>query len=770
MTHQSWLALLLVLSLLVPVASQQKQSPAPAPPSPQQAEDERDDVVRITTNLVQIDAVVTDRTGKQVTSLTPEDFEIYENGKQQEIKNFTYVANGQPAAALADAATIIPQTDKKAARKNVMLTPPVRLRPEQVRRTIALVVDDLGLSFESMHFVRDALRKFVDEQMQPGDLVAITRTGAGIGALQQFTSDKRLLYAAIDRVRFNMAGRAGIGYFSAITDEPLNTYAKRPQVPGSELGQPLDNPVNKQNVERDVRQRVSEYRDEIFSVGTLGALNFIIRGLRELPGRKSVVLMSDSLSLFEAGGQTNSRLLDSVRHLTDLSNRASVVIYTIDARGLQTLNLGAQDQLSGIYTSPTGQNRSGIDPRATAARLDERTLDFLNSQSGLNYLADQTGGFFVQNNNDINLGIRRVLEDQRGYYLIGYRPDEATFDPISGQRHFNKIEVKVKRPGLAVRTRTGFFGITDEQARPVRNTARQQLMAAITSPFASGAIDLRLTSLFLNDPTYGSFVRSLIYVDGQSLKFTEEADGSHKAAVDVVAMTFDAEGTTVDQRYRTETVVVRGSEYNDVLRDGLIFGINLPVKKAGAFQLRIAVRDANTQRVGAANQFIEVPNLTKNRLTLSGMYVASSELRRTISAATNTLTSAPAVTARETPGTEEGKIGEVDPQAGPAVRRFRPGTTIDYGYEVYNAQLDKQTRRPQLQTQLRLFRDNKPVFSGKVISISGPSDSKRLVAFGHLKLGENLTPGEYVLHVVVTDTLAKEKQATTAQWIEFEIR
>ena len=75
--------------------------------------------------------------------------------------------------------------------------------PEQIRRTIALVVDDLSLSFESAYQTQKALKKFVDEQMQDGDLVAIIRTGAGIGALQQFTSDKRILYAAIEKVKWN---------------------------------------------------------------------------------------------------------------------------------------------------------------------------------------------------------------------------------------------------------------------------------------------------------------------------------------------------------------------------------------------------------------------------------------------------------------------------------------------------------------------------------------------------------------------------------------
>src|SRR5205823_13012047 len=101
--------------------------------------------------------------------------------------------------------------------------PRTALRPEQIRRTIALVVDDLSLSFESAYQTRRALKKFVDEQMQEGDLVAIVRTGAGIGALQQFTSDKAMLYAAIEKVKWNPLGSGGISAFAPVEDAPLST-------------------------------------------------------------------------------------------------------------------------------------------------------------------------------------------------------------------------------------------------------------------------------------------------------------------------------------------------------------------------------------------------------------------------------------------------------------------------------------------------------------------------------------------------------------------
>jgi VWFA-related protein len=762
---RSLLALALACSTVAQAAGQQ-------PANPQTPAQDQEQVVRITTNLVQIDAVVTDRNGKQVTDLGPSDFEIYEDGRAQEIKNLSFVLL-QPAAT--------PSTPAPRARPDATAAPapPVQLRPEQVRRTIALVVDDLGLSFESMYFVRKSLHKFVDEQVQPGDLVAVIRTGAGVGALQQFTTDKRLLHAAIDHIKFNSQTRS-IGAFAPVETNTLDSRSvdSGPDILPDTTTQDLE---HRTNVEQRAREGEKQYRDQIFSVGTLGALNFVVRGLRELPGRKSVVLLSDTLSLLDPQGGTDFRTLENVRRLTDLANRASTVIYTMDARGLQPLNITAADGSYGTVGRPSAFAQGTPSQFFPGGDMIEaRANEFFESQTGLNYLAHQTGGFFVQNDNDLNHGLRRVLEDQKGFYLIGYRPDETTFDAKTARPEFHKLEVRLKNhPDLRVRTRTGFYGVPNEEARPVYHTREQQLMAAITSPFASGAVDMRLTSLFLNEQTYGSFVRSLIYVDARGLTFTDQPDGTHKATVDVAAMTFGADGEVVDQRFRTETLQVRDAEYRAALRDGLTFGINLPIKKPGAFQLRVAVRDAASARVGSANQFIEVPNLGKNRLTLSGLYVAANENRQTPAAPTQTggaITPAQTSTANAAStslpsgaGADEGQLAESDPQAGPAVRRFRAGMLIDYGYEAYDARPDAASKRPHLQTQVRLFHDNQQVFAGKVLDIWGQPASRRLVAFGHLQLGQSLVPGDYILQVIVRDVAGKDVRVAS-QWLPFEIK
>ncbi len=704
---------------------------------------EKDDVVRISVTLVQVDAVVTDRQGRQITDLKPSDFEIFEDGRRQPITNFVYVAT-QPDAPAP------PKTDTRS-KGPVLIGPPVRLRPDQARRTIALVVDDLGLSFESTVAVRNALKKFVEEQMQPGDLVAIIRTGAGMGALQQFTADKRQLYAAIERVRWNILGRGGISTFAPMVVDKSSLASAEKDLPRGGAQEGNDPGVDNGGT---LSRKVDDLRTEIFSVGTLGALNFVIRGLRELPGRKSVILFSDGFKLFSGAVgsqdrfQGSQRVLEALRRLTDLANRASVVVYTIDARGLQTLGPAAVDDVEA----------KGADIQSA---MESRRQELLDTQQGMQYLAQETGGLAFTNN-DLVRGVKRALDDQSGYYLLGYIPEQATFKLEQGRGKFHKISVKVQQAGLRVRSRSGFYGVADEEPSSVAGTPEQQVLAALMAPFASGDVTLKLTSLFGHEPKAGSLVRSLLHIEPRDLTFTEQPDGSRQSVMDVAAVTFSDNGQIVQQEARTYTLHVPASQFERLMQRGFLYSINLPVKKAGAFQLRVAVRDSASGRVGSANEFIEVPDISKNRLALSGLVVSGSDPAKRESA-----NQAAEATARE----KEGAVQEFDPQAGPAVRILQSGMLLDYGFLIYNAQLNRKTKQPQLEAQVLLLKDGKQIFAGRIgpLAVSGQPDLKHIRAVGQLRLGPELTAGEYVLQVIVTDKLAKEKYRTATQWMDFEL-
>lgn len=707
------------------------QTPRPtATPKPVES---TDDVVKISTSLIQVDVTVTDKNGKIVTDLKPEDFEVYENKEKQKITNFSFIST--------DAQTLSATPRPKEKSLSTTILPTVTLRPEQIKRTVALVVDDLTLSFESTYYVRRALKKFVDEQMQDGDLVAIIRTGGGIGALQQFTSDRRQLYAAIEKVRWNPAGSGKVGAFAPI--EP--TLLEQARAAGAEV---TDEQLAAEKV---TNQRNSDFQGSIFATGTLGALNYIIGGMRELPGRKSIMLMSDGFKLTvmgESGFTETSRILESLRRLTDLANRASVVIYTMDARGLQTLGLSAAD-------STSDQSLEELQEKIT-----DRRNELFDTQQGLTYLAQQTGGAAIINNNDLAGGISKMLAEQKGYYLLGYEPDDETFDPKT--RRFNRLNVKVNRPGLKVRYRSGFFGITDEampattNAAAVKKTPGQRITEALTSPFSANGVDMRLNTLFGHDAKNGSYVRSLMHIDSKNMKFTDEPDGSHKLIFDVLAMSFGDNGMVVDRLSKTYTLTVRNEAYQKIQEEGFVYSFLFPIKKPGAYQLRVALFDHGSERVGSANQFIEVPNLKKNRLTLSGLVLKNltqGEYQKFMSGSNST----------------EGDSGS-SMQSDTSLRRFKRGTVLRYGGEIYNAKI-ASAQSSQITSQIKIFRDGKLIFDGKPgpVVVTGQNANQIAAVTGAINLGTEMLPGDYVLQITVTDNMAKGKSQIATQFVQFEI-
>jgi VWFA-related protein len=724
-------ALALTLTLLAPSAAQQ--------PRPAQDEEE---VVRITSNLIQIDAVVLDSEGRQVTDLTADDFELSEDGRPQAITNFSYVNNSPEANAAAGAKPSAPSN----AAKGSPPVPPARVKPGEARRIIAFVVDDLGLTFQATAYVRNFLKDFVKDQMRPGDLVAVVRTSAGVGALQQFTSDPRLVGRAIERLHFQPGFRSPTGTFAAsaekLKDKPKDSDKEAPE---NEKGEGAPD------------------RDALFTVGTLGALNYVLRGAAEMPGRKSVVLISQTTRLFKLNGR-DADVREYLQRMADLANRASASVYELDASDLTPEKTSSQLGLvQSVQRAPgpaggaggiggrspsdasVGSNQSPTNMSLAESLLTSRELSgdrsLYQTKTALRYLAKQTGGARV-------FRIERVLEDQRGYYLIGYRPDEKNFDPQKAGQKFHDVTVRVKRPGLRVRHRTGFYASRDVDMAAAPTTREGRLLRALTSPLASGSIGLSLTPLFGNDAQTGSFVRALIHVDARALKFTEEPSGTRKASVEVLAVTLGESGKPLDQADGVETIRVAPADYEKLLATGLRYTLKVPIKSPGAYQLRVAVLDEASQQVGSANELIEVPDLGGGRLALSGLVVSGKPGEGTTAAAP-----------------------EAELEADPAVRRLRAGMELRYDFHIYNAQLDPATKRPQLQTQVRLFREGQLAYEGKLapFDTTQQDDLKRLVAGGGVKLNRAAVPGDYTLQVVVTDLLAKEDRRTATQWIDFQI-
>ena len=687
-----------------------------------------DDEIKISTTLIQVDVTVTDKNGNIVTDLKPEDFEVYENGKKQDITNFSFVSQGNKIA----------QADNKEKtngdKKNILPIPSVRLQQEQVKRTYALVVDDLGINFENVSWVQRTLRKFVNEQMQDGDLVAIIRTGSGIGALQSFTSDKRQLLASVDKIKWNAYGRGGVGLF-----EPIRTTLKE-DISGMKNsgGQDSKDPAGNDE-DKLLQKQFDDFRNDNFSVGTLGALSYVIRGMRQLPGRKSIMLFSEGFQLTSENAP--NRIFDSMRVLADMANRSSVVIYTLDPRGLQNpLMATAEDDLKDLRIgNDTATSRFDTDPR------ELRATNFRDSQQSLRYLAYETGGIPFVNQNNLSKGLERAINDQSGYYLLGYEPDETTFDPKKNK--FNKLEVKLLRSDLKIRYRSGFFGITDEKIQDVPKTPQQKLVGALVSPFGANDINLNLYPVFQNDVKNGNIIQALVYIDVKDLNFSQEKDQNRKANFDLVAMTFGDNGTQIDQLSKNYTIEISERVYQNMLKNGFVYTLSVPVKKSGAYQFRIALRDTKSEKIGSVSQFIEVPNI-KKRLVLSNIILDdfTPEEWQKVRLGGNRDESERSVLIDTT------------------LRQFKRGTILRYDYVVYNP---KTTR--QVKTQLRLIRNGKVAYEEPLSAIKteGQTDLSRLQTAGALTLGKNLEIGDYILQIIATDDENSNKVAM--QFVEFEI-
>lgn len=721
-------------SLILIVLSIAIFSQTPRPTAAPRTDDA--DVVKISTALIQIDVTVTDKKGNPAAGLQPEDFEILENGDAQTITNFSYVP-------LTDLTLEEEEVAESKIKDSLPPLPPGSLKPEEIRRTYALVVDDLGLSFENSFFVKEALKKFINEQMQPGDLVAILRVSRGIGALQSFTSDKRLLLAAAEKIRWNSISRTGLNSF-----EPVVSSMKE-QLTGTKRSDGTVKTIEGIAKENEANLGAREAFRENSAYGTLGALRYIIRGMNDLPGRKSLMLFSEGFSTFDysetLSGRSNlprtNEIYDGLRGLAELANRSAVVIYTLDPRGLTVpgdLPLAADD----------------LNDSSVAAKLKIRGRRIIDSQNSLRFLAEETGGIAYVEQNGLNRGIGKVLNDQRGYYLIGYQPEAETFDPQKNK--FNKLTVKLKRPDLRIRYRSGFFGVTDEKYQQTNRTPQQQLVAALVSPFGAAQVNLDLYSIFYNDDRDRNFIRSFVYIDPQDLAFARGADGLHRAKFEIIAMIFDSNGAAAGNNINAVDLEFTDERFAVVQKKGILYNLTVPIVKTGAYQFRIALRDAATGKIGAASQFIELPNLDKKRLTLSSVILKGFSMNEWKK-----------ISLGQSP---DEKSSDKSALLDTVSRQFRRGTVFTYAFAIYNAKTDSQ-RKPQLRIQTRLFRDGKVILEGapSPVETSRQPDARRIEVLDAVTLGTDLAPGEYVLQLIVSDQLAKGDKRLAAQTVDFEI-
>ncbi|MEO6238107.1 MAG: VWA domain-containing protein [Vicinamibacterales bacterium] len=693
---------------LVVMPSLPAASPQQAPETPR---------FRVGVDAVRIDAVVTDGNGRIVTDLTAADFEVRQDGKRQAVTFAQYMPVltgpdpvGNPAAgAPRDVANTAPSAAPAVNR-------------EDVQRTFALVVDDLSLSVESLQNTRRALHAFVDRELRPTDLVALVRTGGSAGS-QSFSTDRRVLHAAIEGLRWNVFSRNAVESY-----EPLNIYALGGSAgPGGGSATGID--------PNDFKA-LTAFRSSLATAGSFGALNLVIRGTRALPGRKAVVFVSEGFTMTGAL-EPDTRVRLALDRVIEQATRAGVVIYSFDCRGLQTAGLQAADNFKAASLEVGAMD-------AMARGLAKDRSDFnRDTQEGLKYIAEQTGGFAVLNTNDLSKGLSRITDDVRGYYVIGYVPQAGTFARPGEKPSMHKISIDVTRRGLRVKTRKAFLGVSDPPDDSAPATPAHELVRAATSPFTAAALSLHATSLPAYTPAEGMFVRSLLHVDARGLTFAPGDAGKQTAAVDVLGMVFDQDGLEVARVSTGFSVALTDATAADALRDGVAYTFHIPVRRPGGYQVRFAIRDQRSGALGSAGEFVDMPDMAGGAFALSGIVLRREEDGAAAAAGSDRLAVTPAQ----------------------AVRIFPPGSRLSYAYEIYNA-------TTMVRSAPSIWRGPEQVFSPAPDTLTVPSGGdRRFAAGGGLALGA-LRPGSYVLQIsaVTADAQRPGRSRTAIQRIGFEVQ
>lgn len=384
-------------------------------------------VIRISVERIQLDAVVTDKKGRHVTDLRPDEIEVFQDGEKQSLSEFSYVRSGVSASALPGGEA--PSAAGPASEARLSSPAAATATP----RTVLIILDDLSFGPHSYDRTRRSLQGLV-ESLDPKDRVDIVTTSAGFEKLV-LTTDRQANRDAIAAMRRTPWTRGISSRETALMSQHGLRYD----------GNVFDNV------------------DDWMALRSIAAVKSAVKALRGVPGRKAVLLVSEGFEnlsrltlpqvkniywpLDRLYGDAND-LFGALRRLAELAARSGVVIDAVDPRGLVTAGLGVEASIQDVH-----------DVRAYGTAVSAGHLGVYRAQATLQYLTDETGGLTRLDGNDMAASLASIMDDLSGYYLIGYTPRSGTFD----SSRFHKFEVKVKRPGLKVRTREGFYPVTDEQ-------------------------------------------------------------------------------------------------------------------------------------------------------------------------------------------------------------------------------------------------------------------------------------------------------------------
>lgn len=683
-----------------------------------------DDVVKLYTELVQTDITVLDKQGRFVNGLKREDFELRIDGKPQPIGFFDCV----------EAGTIPEDVQLAAARGVPSKAGSIAPLPHDRGRPVFFFIDDMHLTPTDLEHTRRLLAQFIDRDLKQNDEAEIVTASGRLGFLQQLTDNKSVLRTAAERL-ISRPGTARGGQ-----GPPMSEYQALQIDRGDRdtLGYFVDalladnRMMNRTSAEDEVRRRASMILEQAAyaTTITLSSLDSLIRSSAKLPGRKLIFLISDGFFI----DYRHSDSVDRMRVLTSVAGNSGAVIYSIDARGLIASVSDASTKVAADTTGRLSRGGQG---------------EIVSSQDSLSALAGDTGGRALFNTNDLHTAVSKGLKETSKYYLLAWRPER---EGNNGAK-FRRIDVAVPgRPELTVRVRRGFFDIEPPPINKGKKandqttqeqTVEAKLKEAIIAPYPDRQIPISLSLNYLDTPDKGIALSVSIQIPAEFLSF--DSDGKEWAQIDLAGAVFDDRGQPGGRfgervTLSAATVEVKSSGRQLTYSHTVFLG-------PGLYQARVAVRDVRTGHVGAANAWIEIPNLSDHKLTLSSLLLGERPRLGFADPATLTL-----------PGSV---LLSID-------RRFKRDSFLRYLVFVYNSARANTDSAPDVVVQIQVLRDDQPVATTalKRVSTDGVQDTQRLPYAAELPL-DGFPTGHYLLLFTAIDRIAK---SSASQQVRFEIQ
>ncbi|HEV3217110.1 MAG TPA: VWA domain-containing protein [Vicinamibacterales bacterium] len=677
------------------IAQQPRPSPPPATPPGQPEVTFKAEV-----NYVDVDVVVTDQQGNLVRNLTKDDFEVREDGKPQKVEMFSYVDLPiEHSIRVAFGDRIIPAD--------------VRTNQQALAgRLYVLVLDDLDTSLFRTATVKRTARQFIERSLGPNDVAAVVYTSGRTDAAQDFTSDPQLLLAAVDKF-------VGRKLRSAVLDK-IDTYyqiqertADMAAATGSSSPGPQNNGALSSGSSTDPtinpNTRGDGYPDRTFDSEDLErgqrALNVLedLKDIADFMGnvhgrRKALLLFSEGVDyamddIF--GSQDATLVMKATQDAITAAARGNVSIFGIDPRGL----IGMSSDAMSLETP-------GPATDANAPNLSSFAAEMRLSQDSLRALAEETGGFSSVNANDPAAFFDRIVKANSTYYVLGYYPPSH---PRDGR--FHKIEVRVKGAGLKVSARKGYAdprGKTpeerdiEERARIARDSRKGgadntsgDLRAMLNSPMQQGGITMVVQAVPFRNTDKEASVALAIEMDTSRFHFEPKSNAT--VFVDKLELSYFSLNERSKPQLGTRDELelsLRPDSYQRAQQVGLRLNPRLALAP-GRYQLRIGMRESGTGVAGTVFYDLQVPDFTKDSLSVSGML---------ITAGTSQLV--PTLISDKSPG--PGLL------PGPATSRrtFAQGDVLGIYAEIYDNISPRQTHSIESVTRL-VGEDGRAVFTSR---------------------------------------------------------